>query len=90
MLSAPAFGVRSGKPGAQQLLFHAEKYQIDLRIEPAGAAWLVSDQVLGGDTANGTAVLQDTTGMRQTDFNALKEWQVAIHIIDQSIKWDMM
>lgn len=76
MLSAPAFGVRSGKPGAQQLLFHAEKYQIDLRIEPTGAAWLVSGQVLGGDTANGTAVLQDTTGIRQTDFNALSEFML--------------
>lgn len=75
-VSAPAFGVRSGKPGAQQLLFHAEKYQIDLRIAPAGGAWLVSGQVLGGDTANWTAVLQDTTGIRQTDFNALSEFML--------------
>ena len=74
--SAPAFGVRSGRPGAQQLLFHAEKYQIDLRIEPAGDEWLVSGQVLGGDTANGMAVLQGTTGSGQTDFNELSEFML--------------
>ena len=71
---APAFGVRSGKPGARQLLFSTNVNEIDLRIEPAGQAWLVSGQVLGGETASGTAVLQGATGVSETALNELNEF----------------
>jgi hypothetical protein len=71
---APAFGVRSGKPGARQLLFHAGVDEIDLRIEPAGQAWTVSGQVLGGSAANGRAILQGTAGISQTTLNELSEF----------------
>src|SRR5688500_11878109 len=71
---APAFGVRSGKPGARQLLFSTNVNEIDLRIEPAGQAWLVSGQVLGGETTSGTALLQGTTGVSETALNELNEF----------------
>lgn len=71
---APAFGVRSGKPGARQLLFSTNVNEIDLRIEPAGQSWLVSGQVLGGATASGTAVLQGATGVSESSLNELNEF----------------
>lgn len=71
---APAFGVRSGKPGARQLLFHADKDEIDLRIEPAGQAWTVSGQVLGESAASGIAVLQGAEGTNQAAINELSEF----------------
>ena len=70
----PAFGVRSGKPGARQLLFSTNVNEIDLRIEPAGQAWLVSGQVLGGETTSGTALLQGATGVSETALNELNEF----------------
>ena len=71
---APAFGVRSGKPGARQLLFHADRDEIDLRIEPTGQAWTVSGQVLGKSAANGIAVLQGTAGISEAALNELSEF----------------
>lgn len=71
---APAFGVRSGKPGARQLLFSTGVDEIDLRIEPAGQAWLVSGQVLGESTATGMAVLQGAAGTSETALNELSEF----------------
>jgi hypothetical protein len=70
----PAFGVRSGKPGARQLLFNTNVNEIDLRIEPEGQAWLVSGQILGGKTGSGTAVLEGATGVRETALNELNEF----------------
>jgi anti-sigma factor RsiW len=58
----PAFGVRAGTPGARQLLFSTHVNEIDLRIEPVDQSWLVSGQVLGMQTANGTAILQGEAG----------------------------
>jgi hypothetical protein len=71
---APAFGVRSGKPGARQLLFHAGVDEIDLRIEPAGEAWSVSGQVLGKATAHGRAILQGAESLSQAVLNELSEF----------------
>jgi anti-sigma factor RsiW len=73
---APAFGVRSGEPCARQLLFVAEDYDIDLRIEPAGQAWIVSGQVFGEMAAGGWAELQDATSAKQTPFNAQSEFEL--------------
>ena len=63
---APAFGVRSGKPGARQLLFRAGIDQIDLRIEPADRVWTVSGQILGEPATGGRAVLQGATSTSET------------------------
>src|SRR5918999_6299383 len=71
---SPAFGVRSGKPSARQLLFHAGVDEIDLRIEPAGQAWLLSGQVLGESGAGGIAVLQGEEGTSKAALNELSEF----------------
>jgi hypothetical protein len=71
---APAFGVRSGKPGARQLLYSTGTDEIDLRIEPAGEGWIVSGQVLGKSAASGRAILQGPSGLSQTTLNELSEF----------------
>ena len=71
---APAFGVRSGEPGARQLLFSAEAYDIDLRIETSDQAWIVSGQVLGESVVGGRVVLQGTTGTKQATLNEQSEF----------------
>jgi len=71
---APAFGVRSGTPGARQFLFHAGVDEIDLRIEPTGQVWTVSGQVLGESGASGIAVLQGAAGTSQAALNELSEF----------------
>ena len=52
----PAFGLRSGKPIARQLLFSAGDSDIDLRIAPSNGDWQITGQVLG-PTAGGQATL---------------------------------
>jgi anti-sigma factor RsiW len=71
---APAFGVRSGKPGARQLLFSTGVDEIDLRIEPAGQTWTLSGQVLGESAAGGKAVLQGNAGNTEAPINELSEF----------------
>jgi hypothetical protein len=71
---APAFGVRSGKPGARQLLFSTGTDEIDLRIEAAGEEWIVSGQVLGVSAASGRAILQGPLTVSQTTLNELSEF----------------
>jgi hypothetical protein len=70
----PAFGVRAGTPGARQLLFSTHVNEIDLRIEPVDQSWLVSGQVLGMQTANGTAILQGEAGSSEAVLNELSEF----------------
>jgi hypothetical protein len=71
---APAFGMRSGKPGARQLLYHAGSEEIDLRIEPAGQMWAVSGQILGESITGGKAVLQGAEGTSEAALNELSEF----------------
>ena len=71
---APAFGVRSGEPSARQLLYGAESYDVDLRIEPADQAWVLSGQVLGGSAASWRATLQGVEGVIQTSLNEQSEF----------------
>jgi len=71
---APAFGVRSGEPSARQLLYGAESYDVDLRIEPADQAWVLSGQVLGESTASWRATLQGVEGVIQTSLNEQSEF----------------
>lgn len=45
---APAFGVRSARnAAAQQLVFSAGDFDVDLRLAASGEGWTVSGQVLG-------------------------------------------
>jgi anti-sigma factor RsiW len=71
---APAFGVRSGEPSARQLLYSAESHDIDLRIEPAEPAWILSGQVLGESAAGGLADLQGVERAIQTRLNEQSEF----------------
>jgi hypothetical protein len=43
----PALGVRAQQSRARQLLYHAEAYDLDLRVTLADAMWIVKGQVLG-------------------------------------------
>ena len=71
---APAPGVRSAEANARQLLFSAGAHDIDLRVEPAGRAWLVSGQVLGEPAAGGWAALQSMARANQASLNEQSEF----------------
>jgi hypothetical protein len=71
---APAFGVRSGEPSTRRLLFSADAHDIDLRIEPAGQAWVVSGQVLGESAGGGRAELQGVTSATQAALSEQSEF----------------
>ncbi len=71
---SPAFGVRSGDPHARQLLFRAETYDIDLRIEADGPVWVISGQVLGGGVEYGRVNLQSATETKSTILNEQSEF----------------
>ena len=58
---SPAYGLRSGQPQARQLLYSAGENDLDLRVRPSGAEWVVSGQVLGV-CAGGQVELQGETG----------------------------
>jgi hypothetical protein len=73
---APAFGVRSGGPGARQLLFYGvalgndlQIYEIDLRMENSGQSWIVSGQVFGQAAEGGKARLQSATSKKSALLN---------------------
>jgi hypothetical protein len=66
---SPSYGLRSGHAAARQLLYSAGENDLDLRIKPSGAEWVVSGQVLGqcsggtvelhGEEYNAVAPLND-------------------------------
>jgi anti-sigma factor RsiW len=66
-------GVRGEPMGPRQLLFSAEEYELDLRIAPAGEAWIVSGQVLG-PAAAGQVELQSETESQQVPLSELSEF----------------
>jgi len=45
----PVFGARSGASHSRRFLYRAHHYELDLRVNPHGEAWIVSGQILGGD-----------------------------------------
>ena len=75
---APAPGIRSGKSGTQQLLFRADRDEIDLRIEPEGQRWLLSGQILGESIGAGTAVLEGEAGIHEVAINELSEFSLPL------------
>jgi anti-sigma factor RsiW len=93
---APAFGVRSGQSNTQRLLFSAETHAVDLRIEPADQAWVVSGQVLGESAAGGWVELQGAPSVMQVVLNPQSEftlppipaghYQLILHLADVDVE----
>lgn len=95
---APAFGVRSGAPGPRQLLYSAEAYDLDLRIEVSDQEWIVSGQVLGESVSGGRVVLQGDVGTKQATLNEQSEfalppaqagnYKLILHLTDVDVEVD--
>jgi hypothetical protein len=66
---SPAYGVRSARAGARQILYSAGDYDIDLRVVPQDEAWVISGQVFGEDCMGGRIELEGATGMSQSALN---------------------
>ena len=66
---SPAYGVRSPRTGARQLLYSAGDYDIDLRVTPESETWIVSGQVFGDDCTGGRIELEGATGLSQSALN---------------------
>jgi anti-sigma factor RsiW len=71
---APAFGMRSARPDARQILYRAGPYEIDLRIELGSQAWVVSGQVFGEAAAQDRVILQGEESTSESNLNDLKEF----------------
>lgn len=72
MQTQPAFGLRSGAPMARQMLFNAERHDLDVRITPTSNQWAITGQVLGPG-AGGNVELRGST-MVQSNLNDLSEF----------------
>ena len=71
----PVFGVRSaGQAEARQLLFNAGDRDLDVRVEPSGAQWVVSGQVLGASEARGRVVVEGESLEVSAALNDLSEF----------------
>lgn len=70
---SPAFGVRSGRPVARQLLFSIGGNDLDLRVAPDDGAWVVSGQLLG-DCENGQVELRGENITERAAMNDLCEF----------------
>lgn len=72
----PALGLRSGAAAPRQLLFSAGDYDLDLRLTPAKNEhrWVLSGQVLGGDTLTGQVRLQGAMATAQAPLTAPGEF----------------
>ena len=68
-----ALGLRAGRLEARQQLYSAGNHDLDLRLNPAGTAWLLSGQVLGAE-ASGQAELRGETIRVQAALNDLSEF----------------
>jgi hypothetical protein len=71
---APAFGVRSGRAEARQILYRAGSHEIDLRIEPGGQAWVVTGQVFGEASVHDRVILQGEEITSASNLNHLNEF----------------
>lgn len=73
--AAPAYGLRSGGEAqpARQVVYTLDAYDLDLRLEPDGAGWLVAGQLLGSD-APGMATLAGEEGRHDCALNDLGEF----------------
>lgn len=71
--SVPAFGLRSTQTEARQLLFSAGDHDLDIRVAPAGALWVVSGQMLG-PSMSARIELRGEQSVVETELNALSEF----------------
>ena len=73
--AAPALGMRAGGEAspARQVVYTLDDYDLDLRLEPGGAGWLVAGQLLGSD-ALGMATLAGEEGRYGCALNDLGEF----------------
>lgn len=76
---APALGIRAAPEGqpppARQLLYSVDQHDLDIRITPAGADWIVSGQVLSPIDA-GYVELHGATSVIQTPLTPLSEFSL--------------
>lgn len=92
---SPAMGVRSTPdpqaPAARQLLYRTAEHDLDLRVTPAGDAWIIAGQVLS-PLAGGRVELHGATGVIKSQLNDLSEfvlpptptgvYQLLVHLAD--------
>lgn len=71
---APAFGVRAGQSASRQLIYSAERNDIDLRITADDEKWIVAGQVLGADCVGGRVEIEGETESTAANLNELCEF----------------
>jgi hypothetical protein len=70
---SPAFGVRSARSVARQLLFSIGENDLDLRVAPDDGAWIVSGQLLG-ECGTGVVELRGENIVERATMNELCEF----------------
>ena len=70
---SPAFGVRSTRSVARQLLFSIGENDLDLRVAPDDGAWIVSGQLLG-ECGDGVVELRGENIVERATMNELCEF----------------
>ena len=75
----PAFGVRSGLSGSQQLIYSVEGQDLELRLTAEQDKWLVAGQLFGEDCAGGEVKLTSLAAQSEqkstvTNLNELCEF----------------
>lgn len=66
---SPAYGFRSTRAGARQILYSAGDYDIDLRVVQQDETWIIAGQVFGDDCMGGRIELEGATGVAQSALN---------------------
>jgi hypothetical protein len=67
--TSAAYGIRSSQAAARQLLYVVGDYDIDLRVAPAGAAWVISGQVFGPNCTGGRIEVEGNERAEQLDLS---------------------
>ncbi|MCU1267110.1 MAG: hypothetical protein JWM21_3428 [Acidobacteria bacterium] len=75
--AAPAFGMRSGTAAVRQLLFAADKTDLDIRIETMADGLIVSGQVLGDTCVGGEVTLAGPAATVSAPLNDLCEFKLS-------------
>jgi hypothetical protein len=75
--AAPAFGMRSGQAPIRQLLFTADKTDLDIRIQSMAEGLIVSGQVLADACAGGEITLAGPATTVSASLNELCEFKLA-------------
>lgn len=71
----PAAGVRSATPRQRQLVFTVGSHDIDLRIRPQGAGFLLSGQVLGPDARGELSLVVGDAHHQRVALDAMAEFR---------------